>query len=58
MLIHNPERGWINAIFHIIKFDLVAGLHIKNQKEHHKSENFHDEFKRLLIENEIEFDEK
>ena len=30
----------------------------KNQKEHHKSENFYDEFKRLLIENEIEFDEK
>ncbi len=32
--------------------------YIKNQKEHHKSETFYDEFKRLLIENEIEFDEK
>jgi hypothetical protein len=32
--------------------------YIKNQKEHHKTENFHDEYKRLLIENEIEFDEK
>jgi len=32
--------------------------YIKNQKEHHKSESFYDEFKRLLIENEIEFDEK
>ena len=32
--------------------------YIKNQKEHHKSENFYDEFKRLLIENGIEFDEK
>ncbi len=32
--------------------------YIKNQKEHHKKESFYDEFKRLLIENEIEFDEK
>ena len=32
--------------------------YIKNQKEHHKTESFYDEFKRLLIENEIEFDEK
>jgi putative transposase len=32
--------------------------YIKNQKEHHKSESYYDEFKRLLIENEIEFDEK
>jgi putative transposase len=32
--------------------------YIKNQKEHHKSENFYDEYKRLLIENGIEFDEK
>ena len=32
--------------------------YIKNQKEHHKAETFYDEFKRLLIENGIEFDEK
>lgn len=32
--------------------------YIKNQKEHHKKENFYDEYKRLLIEHEIEFDEK
>jgi putative transposase len=32
--------------------------YVKNQKEHHKVESFYDEFKRLLIENEIEFDEK
>ena len=32
--------------------------YIKNQKEHHKIENFYGEFKRLLFENEIEFDEK
>jgi putative transposase len=30
----------------------------KNQKEHHKKENFYDEYKRLLEENGIEFDEK
>lgn len=32
--------------------------YIKNQKEHHKTETFYDEFKRLLIETGIEFDEK
>ena len=32
--------------------------YIKNQKEHHKTETFYDEFKRLLSENGIEFDEK
>jgi len=32
--------------------------YIKNQKEHHKKESFDNEFKRLLLENEIEFDEK
>lgn len=32
--------------------------YVKNQKEHHKRESFYDEFKRLLIENGIDFDEK
>ncbi|MCH6232467.1 IS200/IS605 family transposase [Aquiflexum sp. TKW24L] len=32
--------------------------YIKNQKEHHKKESFYDEYKRLLIENEIEFKEE
>lgn len=32
--------------------------YIKNQKEHHKKETFFDEYKRLLIENGISFDEK
>lgn len=32
--------------------------YIKNQKEHHKTETFYDEFRRLLIENGIEFEEK
>jgi len=32
--------------------------YIKNQKQHHKTETFYDEYKRLLIENGVEFDEK
>lgn len=32
--------------------------YIKNQQEHHKKESFTDEFKRLLIEEKIEVDEK
>ena len=32
--------------------------YVKNQKEHHKTETFYDEYKRLLTENGIEFDEK
>ena len=32
--------------------------YVNNQKEHHKKETFYDEFKRLLIENGVEFDEK
>lgn len=32
--------------------------YVKNQKEHHKKENFYDEYKRLLIEHEIDFDER
>jgi putative transposase len=32
--------------------------YIKNQKDHHKIETFYDEFKRLLMENGIEFDER
>ena len=32
--------------------------YIKNQKEHHKIETFFDEYKRLLTEHDINFDEK
>ena len=32
--------------------------YIKNQKEHHQTEHFLDEYKRLLKENQIPFDEK
>jgi len=32
--------------------------YIKKQKEHHRQETFYNEYKRLLKENEIDFDEK
>jgi putative transposase len=32
--------------------------YIKNQKEHHKSENFLDEFKRPLVDHNISLEEK
>ena len=32
--------------------------YIKNQKEHHKTETFYGEYKRLLIEHGVIFDEK
>lgn len=32
--------------------------YIKTQKQHHKKERFLEEYKRILVENEIEFDEK
>ena len=32
--------------------------YVKNQKEHHKKESFEEEYKRLLEENGIEFEEK
>jgi REP element-mobilizing transposase RayT len=32
--------------------------YIKQQREHHKTECFYDEFKRLLLESQIEFEEK
>jgi REP element-mobilizing transposase RayT len=32
--------------------------YVKNQKEHHRQESFLDEYRRLLVENEIPFEEK
>ena len=31
--------------------------YIENQKEHHRKETFYNEYRRMLLENEIEFDE-
>ena len=54
-------RGWqegYGAFTYSIREKDMLINYIKNQKEHHKKESFYDEYKRLLIENEIEFDEK
>jgi REP element-mobilizing transposase RayT len=54
-------EGWQNgygAFTYSIKQKDIIINYIKNQKEHHKMESFFEEFKRLLIENGIEFDEK
>ena len=51
------QEGYGAFTYSIREKDMIIN-YIKNQKEHHKSKNFYDEFKRLLIENGIEFDEK
>jgi REP element-mobilizing transposase RayT len=57
-----PEfEGWQDGYgaftYSIREKDMIIN-YIKNQKEHHRTEIFYDEFKRLMIENDIEFDEK
>ena|SRR5437868_9245433 len=51
------QEGY-GAFTYSIKEKNTTINYIKNQKEHHKVETFYDEFKRLLVGNEIEFDEK
>lgn len=54
-------KGWqdgYGTFTYNIKEKRIIIDYIKNQKEHHKTETFYDEYKRLLIENGIEFDEK
>lgn len=54
-------KGWqdkYGAFAYSMKEKDVIIEYVKNQKEHHKHESFYVEFKRLLIENGIEFDEK
>jgi len=51
------QEGYGAFTYSIREKDMIIN-YIKNQKQHHKSENFYDEFKRILIENGIEFDEK
>ncbi len=49
-------KGWqdgYGAFTYSIKEKDIIIDYIKNQKEHHKTENFYDEYKRLLIENGI-----
>ena len=51
------QEGYAAFTYSVREKDMIVN-YIKNQKEHHKFESFYDEFKRLLIENEIQFDEK
>ena len=50
-------QGYGAFTYSIREKDMIIN-YVKNQNEHHKTETFYDEFKRLLIENGIEFDEK
>jgi len=54
-------RGWQEGYgaftYSIREKDMIIN-YIKNQKEHHRTETFYDEYKRLLIENGVEYDEK
>ena len=51
------QEGYGAFTYSIKEKDMVIS-YVKNQKEHHKTETFYDEFRRLLTENGIEFDEK
>ena len=51
------QEGYGAFTYSIREKDMIIN-YVKNQKEHHKQESFYDEFKRLLFENGIEFDEK
>ena len=51
------QEGYGAFTYSVREKDLIIN-YIKNQKEHHKNETFEDEFKRLLNEHGIEFDEK
>lgn len=51
------QEGYGAFTYSIKERDTIIN-YIKNQKEHHKSEIFYDEYKRLLVENGIEFNEK
>ena len=51
------QEGYSAFTYSIREKDMIIN-YVKNQKEHHKKETFHNEFKRLLTENRVEFDEK
>ena len=51
------QEGYGAFTYSIREKDMIIN-YVKNQKEHHNAETFYDEFKRLLLENGIEFDEK
>ena len=51
------QEGYGAFTYSIREKDMVIN-YVKNQKEHHKTETFFDDFRRLLLANGIEFDEK
>lgn len=51
------QEGYGAFTYSIREKDMIIN-YINKQKQHHRSENFHDEFRRLLKENNIAFDEK
>ena len=51
------QEGYGAFTYSIREKEMIIN-YIKNQKEHHKNETFENEFKRLLNEHGIEFDEK
>lgn len=51
------QEGYGAFTYSVREKDIIIN-YIKNQKEHHKTESFPDEFRRLLIENSVPFDEK
>jgi putative transposase len=51
------QEGYGAFTYSVREKDMIMN-YIKNQKEHHKTETFYDEYKRLLIENGVSFDEK
>ncbi len=53
--------GWqdgYGAFTYSIKEKDILIEYIKNQKVHHRTESFYDEYKRLLVENGVKFDER
>ena len=51
------QEGYGAFTYSLKEKDVIIN-YIKNQKEHHRTESFHDEFKRLLTENGVAFEEK
>ena len=51
------QDGYGAFTYSIREKDMIID-YIKNQKEHHKKETFYEDYKRLLIENGVDFDER
>ena len=51
------QDGYGAFTYNIRERDMIIN-YVKNQKEHHQKETYYNEYKRLLIENGIDFDEK